>query len=295
MYIPAWLLIGTIIFGIYFYRKSKKRNLVNSNTPEILKNKFSYKLDIYIEPNWFELYKKTSPGKSEKELEKEFIEKTEKSENTNNDLVGRRYFFTEYYDSATGLTTRFQKVFYSSGKQFFYPVDEFGDRGYFFHSDWGLRNKESNNDRERRKKLTIEIGENYIRNEIFDKYIGGPRSDFNYEKENYLFQFPLSEIFNFLFALGQRFHDTEDKSIIKWPDHIEKKFNDLGIKYKTYFDYEPTEFNIEEHDKQLYEKLGKLKIALYGDDKGYLSAKEAYFGVSLKIFRPGENDRIRVE
>lgn len=293
MYIPAWLIIGAIIVGIYYFSKSRKGALKsNNNMTNIFKQNFSYKLDIYIEPNWFELYKKTSPKKSEKELEKEFVQKTEKSENADDDLVGRRYFFTEYYDSATGLTTKFQRVFYFSGKQFFYPVDEFGDSGYFFRSDWGLGNRESDEDRERRKKLTVQIGENYIRNEIFDKYIGGPRSDFDYEKENYLFQFPLNEIFNFLFALGQRFHDTEDKPIIKWPDHIEEKFKELGIKYETFFDYEPTEFNIEEHDKELYEKLGKPKIALYGNEKGYLSANEASFGVSLKIFRPGENDRI---
>lgn len=217
MYIPAWLIIGAIIVGIYYFSKSRKGAVTSNNMSNIFKQNFSYKLDIYIEPNWFELYKKTSPGKSEKEIEKEFVEKSEKTEDADDDLVGRRYFFTEYYDSATGLTTRFQRVFILVENSFSTPVDEFGDSGYFFRSDWGLRNKESDKDRERRKKLTVDIGENYIRNDIFDKHIGGPRSEFDYEKENYLFQFPLSEIFDFLFALGQRFHDTENKPIIKWP------------------------------------------------------------------------------
>src|SRR3989338_262522 len=295
MYIPAWLIIGAIIVGIYYFSKSRKGNTTSNNMPNIFKQNFSYKLDIHIEPSWFVLYKKVSAGKPEKEIEKEFESKIKKSEDADADLCGRRYYFTEYYDSASGIKTRFQRVFCSSGKQYFYPVDEFGDSGYFFESDrWGHKQSgdESDEARENRKKLTVDIGEDYIRNDMFDKHIGGPRSDFDYEKENYLFQFPLGEVFSFLFTLGQRFHETEDKPIIKWPDNIEKKFKELGIKYETFFDYEPTEFKIEEHDKELYEKLGKPKIALYGDEKGYLSSDEAIFGVKLKIFRPGENDRI---
>lgn len=291
MYIPIWLIIGAVIFVIWHFNKKQ----TTKNSPAIFKQDFSYKLDIHIEPSWFVLYKKLSKGKSEKEIEKELESKIKKSEDADADIYGRRYYFTEYYDSATGLKTRFQKVICLSGKQFFYPVDEFGDRGYFFESDlWGNKQngEETDEERENRKKLTIGIGEDYIRNYIFDKWKGGLRRDFEYEKENYLFQFPLSEVFNFLFTLGQKFHDTGDKTIIKWPDNIEKKFKELGIKYETYFDYEPTEFKIEELDETLYEKLEKPKVALYGNGKGYFSSEEAFYAVSLKIFRPSENDRI---
>lgn len=293
MYIPAWLIVGAVILTIYFFRRSRTEKTSSNDTKNILKQNFSYKLDVHIEPYWFKLYKKASSEKSEKEVEREFEHKIKKTEDTDSDLCGRRYYFTEYYDSATGLTTRFQRVICTSGKQYFYPVDEFGDRGYFFESDrWGKSADESEDDRKKRDKLTVDIGEDYIRNDIYDKYIGGARSGFDYEKENYLFRFPLGDVFNFLFSLGTRFHETEKSTIIKWPDSIENKFKELGMKYETYFEYEPTQFNIEEHDKEFYEKFGKPKVALYGGEKGYLSSDEGSFGVTLCIFRPGENYRM---
>ncbi len=257
----------------------------------------SYKLVIHIEPWWFKLYKKASGEKSEKQLSKEIEIKEKMAEDVDSNLYGRRYYFTEYYDSGSGLTTRFQRVFFTSGKQIFYPVDKFGDCGYFFESDSKLSaSDESNEKREQRKKLSVDISENFIRNDIFDKYIGGLRSDFDYEDENYLFRFPLHDIFNFLLALGQRFHETESNTIIKWPDHIEKKFKELDIKYETYFDSEPESFNIEKHDKECYERWGKPKISLDSSDRdsGYLiSTKDGTsFNISLKIFRPDENNRI---
>lgn len=299
-----------IIVGIFLYllisEQTKRVKRVeetiglpqNQNAQEENYRTPSYRLDIHIEPWWFKLYKIASGEKSKDKLSKEIEAKEKKSEDIDSNLYGRRYYFTEYYDSATGLTTRFQRVFLPSGKQIFYPVDEFGDRGYFFNSDLWVKSpeKESDKKREEREKLSIDIGDSFIRNDIFDKYIGGPRSDFDYEKENYLFQFPLHDIFNFLLALGQRFHETEENTIIKWPDQIEKKFKELDIKYETYFDYEPKPFDIEEHDKEFFEKWGKPKISLYSneDDSGYLKSEKdgTSFGVSLKIFRPGENERI---
>jgi hypothetical protein len=295
------IFVGVILYFIVS-EQNKRIGLLEKLTPQegIFKTP-SYKLDIYIEPWWFKLYKIASGGKSEEELSKEIKAKEKTQEDMDTSLFGRRYYFTEYYDSSTGLTTRFQRVFLPSGKQIFYPVDEFGDRGYFFDIDGGIKlpAEESDKKREQRKKLSVEIGDSFIRNDIFDKHIGGPRSDFDYEDENYLFQFPLHDIFNFLLELGQRFHDTENNTIIKWPDHIEKKFKELGIKYETYFDYEPEPFDIEKHDKEFFEKLGKPKISLYPSDRnsGYLTSEKdgTSFGVSLKIFRPGENDRISIK
>ena len=123
-----------------------------------------------------------------------------------------------------------------------------------------------------------------------------PKEAFDYEKEDYLFQFPLDKIFNFLLALGQRFHGLERNTIIKWPDHIEKEFKELGIKYETSFDYEPNPFDIEKHDKEFYEKWGQPKITLSSSKRnnGYFKSEKdgTSFGISLKIFRPGENDRV---
>ena len=308
MYIPTWLIIAVVIFGIYYFSKSKKQHPSENNMPQIFKQKFSYKLDVTIEPDWTALYKKIIKPESEKEWEKlvkerEKVEEEWREFNKDNGegIFGRRYNFTEYYDSASGLTTRFQKVIYQNGEQCFTPVDEFGNRGYLFGSDSGFHafvhafdKDETDEKREARKKLTVEIGEDFIRNDIFDKHIGGPRLD--YEEENYLFQFPLFDVFNFLFALGHRFHGTEGNTIIKWPDQIEKKFKELGIEYETYFDYDPEPFDIEKHDKEFFEKWGKPKICLYSGDRfdsGYLVTKDkTYYGVQLKMFRPGENDRI---
>ena len=181
-------------------------------------------------------------------------------------------------------------------------MDEFGDGGCFFDCDSGLRasRDETDEERKQREDLSIDIGDSFIRNNIFDEYIGGPRADFDYKKENYLFAFPLYDIFNFLFALGSRFPGTEAYTIIKWPDRIEKKFEEFGIKYQTrrFFDHEGKTFNIEEHDKEFFEQWGKPKIfSLYsGEHAGcYFKSEEdgTSFEINLKIFRPGENNRIQ--
>jgi len=301
MYIPAWLIVGAIIVGIYYFAKSRKSNSNSNTMPNIFKQNFSYKLDIYIEPSWYKIYKKVSDPKDEKKWEKETAKKVEdfeKSGDMTSNIYGRRYLFTEYYDSASGLTTRFQRVFFWNGEQKIYPVDEFGDRGYIFDADSSLKAglDEEDDARERRQKLSVEVGENFIRNDIHDKYIGGPRSEFDYEKENYVFRFPMHDVFNFLFALGTRFHDTEGNTIIKWPDQIEKKFKEYGIKYETQFEYDPTQFDIEKHDVAFYEKWGKPKISLSSSDRfasTYLTGAEGTsYRIDLKLFRPGENDRI---
>lgn len=301
MYIPFWLIVIAVIVGIVFYSRANKKS-PTTNMPPFLKQQFSYKLDIFIEPWWYKIYKKisnpTDEAKWEKETEKK-IAALEKAEDGSDNLWGRRYLFTEYYDSTSGLTTRFQRIFYTNGEQKIFPVDEFGDRGYVFDEDSSLNARHADLDddaRERRKKLSVEIGEDFIRNEIFDKHIGGPRSDFDYEKENYVFRFPLYEVFNFLLALGTRFHGTEGNTMVKWPDQIEEKFKEHGVQYETQFEYEPTLFDIEKHDSAFYEKWGKPKITLSSSERfnsGYLTGGEGTsYSVSLKIFRPGENDRI---
>jgi hypothetical protein len=299
MYIPFWLIIVGAIAAIYFFSKSKRES--STNIPAKSMPNFSYKLDIYLEPWWYKIYKKISNPADEKLWDKETkkkIDNFEKSKDMDSNLYGRRYLFTEYYDSASGLITRFQKVRFWSGEQKFYPVDEFGDRGYIFDEDSSMNASldETDDARERREQLCVEIGENFIRNDIYDKHIGGPRLEIDYEKENYIFSFPLYEVFNFLFALGTRFHDTEKNRIIKWPDQIEKSFEEHGIRYETQFVYEPEEFDIKKHDADFYEKWGKPKVCLYSSDRSsssYIKGKEdTHYSVTLQIFRPGENDRI---
>lgn len=252
----------------------------------------SYKLDIHIEPWWFKLYKKASSTTSDEKLKKEIKEKTKKTEVEDFNLWGRRYHFTEYYNATTGLTARFQRIDFPNDKSVFYPVNEFGDHGYFFDADFNLSTSPNINDKkqEQADKLSIEISEDHICSDIFDKHIGGYLGC----PENYLFRFPLHDIFNFLLALGQRFHEAEGNTIIKWPDQIEKKFKEFGIKYETYFEYEPEAFDIEKNDKEFFEKWGKPIIALNDMETGFLKSTEdgTSFSVNLKIFRPGENERV---
>lgn len=291
MYISGWLIFVIVVGAIYFFSRSKNRPQIEN----LLKPSFSYKLDISIEPGWYEIYKRLSGEKSEEALKKRLDKKVADGDS---DLWHRRYHFTEYYDSVTGLTTRFQRVFLNNGKQYFYPADKFGDRGFIFESDIDFKSRETDEDKAKQDRLSVQVGEDFIRSSIFDKYIGGPRSDFDYEESDYVFKFPLYETFNFLLTLGTRFHQAEQNVIIKWPEYLEKKFKELGIEYETIFDHEPSVFDIEKYDKELYEKLGKPKISSSSKDSQffstYLKSKEngTHYSVDLKIFRPEENDRI---
>jgi len=255
----------------------------------------SYKLEIGIEPNWNKIYKQIANPKDEETWKKAMAEKTASADFSG--IWGRRYFFTEYYDAVSGLMSRFQRIISCDGKDKIYPVDEFADSGWVFDSDNSLDYEDLNFDdaREHQNKLTVEVGESYIRNEIFDKHIGGPRADLDYRPENYLFKFPLHEVINFLMALGTRFHGIENNTIIKWPSQIEKKFQESNIKYETHFDYEPKEFNIEEHDVDFYKKWGEPKICLYGGSRSagsfLIGPYGTHYNIKLKIFRPGENSR----
>jgi hypothetical protein len=131
MYIPTWIFIGIIILWIYYV--TNKRPSDFGNKDNTLKDNYSYRLDIYIEANWRAIYKKLCSPKSESNWKKFLSEKIRESKDENSSLWGRRYYFTEYYDSISGLTTRFQRIICQNGNQFFYPVDEFGDRGYIFN------------------------------------------------------------------------------------------------------------------------------------------------------------------
>lgn len=265
---------------------------------------FSYKLDISLEPNWVAIYKKLSALESENEWEKLIQKKIDLlKEDEERSLFGRRYKFIEYYDSVSGITTRFQRILLNSGKQLFSATDEFGDRGFLVESDSNFSHLQNEKDsfkkREARNKLSVEIGDSYIRNNIFDMYAGGLKSGFQYENEDYLFNFPIRDVFNFLFQLGQRFHGVERNMIIKWPDQIENKFKENNIEYETLFDYAPDELPLEVWDKAFYEKWGGPKVAkisIDSDIPGHWTVlktnDDTYYDVRLKIFRPGENDRI---
>jgi|GEM_PF-2383337 len=294
----------SLILGIFLYlllsgrieRVENTMGLLNdyNNVEGYNKNIVSYKLEIYISPDWFNIYKKLSGNSLDKE---DFIKKIElqekQSDNFESGLYGRNYKFTEYYNSGTGLITKFQSVRLRNGNEIFFVVDDFRDSGYIFSCDDPLRN--STIDISSSDNLAIEIGEDFIRNEIFDKCIGGPRADFDYEEKNYLFKFPLYEIFNFLVVLGKKYHEAEKHVVIKWSDDIENKLQELGIKYEKRFDHEPKLVDIEGNDKEFFESCGKPQISLYSKDinlDSYFTTEEvSFFKINLTIFRPDENER----
>lgn len=294
MYIPGWILAG-IVIAVFIYLNSKQKKPVTAFDTASGSEKMSYRLSIWMEPNWYEIFMKIYKPKDEKEKEKleKRLEKIKKDPDS--DIWGRRYSFVEYYDAATGLTMHYQTTHYKDGRRQSAFVDEFKDRGAIFESESKWEIGGGDEKRKESERISVEISENYIRNNIYDQYIGGSKSDFDYTEDDYLFYFPLHDVFNFLHALGTRFHEAEENTIIKWPDGIQKKFDENGIKYETYFEFEPKVFDVEKHDKEFYEKMGKPKIALGKSDRfhsSFLQSKEAFYSVSLKMFRPDENDRI---
>lgn len=291
----TFVFIAVVVGTIYHFSKKKGAMPL----PSVTKQNFSYRLDIHIEPNWIDMYAKLLGKKRDDKFYHKLLEEKFKSSDPETDLMHRRYSFTEYYDSVSGLITRLQTTTLSDGKRRTFPVDEFGDRGYIFRSDLFADHSanESLEERAERDKVSVEVGDNFIRSGIYDKYIGGPKSSFDYEASDYIFRFPLSDVFNFLLALGTRFHGTEQNLIIKWPEQIEKRFKEFGIKYETQFDHEPDVFNIEKHDKEFFEQIGKPTISSSRNDSQffntYLTTEDnTHYSVSLKIFRPEENDRI---
>lgn len=281
MYIP-WIIVIAIGLGIYYFSKIQK---TKGTLPVFCP--FSYKLDINLEPDWDNLYKKVAGIGSKEELGK-ILEKKIKALDYESDLWGRRYQFTEYYDSSSGLIVKLQKTLTADGKQTLKTVDEFGDGGFIFTQD---RDNAFMNEKLMGGRLALDIDENSIRNNVFDKFVGGRRLFF--DKEDYVYEFPLNEVFEFLFALGQRFDGAERNTIVKWPDSIEQRLKALGIKYEPFFDSEPSLFDIEKYDKEFYEEHGKPKITSRDYDGHYLSSQMGFYAVKLTIFKPNDNPRLK--
>ena len=241
---------------------------------------FAYKLDVSLTPYWPKLAEKIAGSKTSKELDEMFAGRDKDSDAG---LYGSYFHFTEYYDTASGLTMRFQTSAVGE-KTHTNPVDEFLAYGSMFGHKMG-----PNVDRVQENKYSIAITEDSIRNNCFDQHIGGFSS--YGAKEDYLVIFPLDSIVKFLAEVGLRFHDVEDNLVLKWPDHIEKELEEAGFSYDPRIEYEPTVFDIEKHDKDFYEKNGRPKFSLYGGDDAVFEGKEVEYRIKFKMFRPKNNDR----
>jgi hypothetical protein len=192
---------------------------------------------------------------------------SEEKKNLPEVIWGREYYFTEYYDSTSGLITRFKKII-KNNKEYFSAVDELQD-GEFS----GLEVTDDS--------ITLSEGMGMF------------------------FHFPLHKVFNFLIRLGQRFPGVEGHPIFKWPEHIESEFKKLGINqdrtFGTHQQYEWDEKNIidfDKHDKDFFVEIGKPIVGGLDGGCGFQMFKGlngTSYGVKLKIFLPsehGENERI---
>ena len=79
-------------------------------------------------------------------------------------------------------------------------------------------------------------------------------------------------------------------------DKLQSLFDESQGYYESFLDTNNMYKKGQLSDKEFFEKWGKPKISLYSSDRnsGYLTSEKdgTSFGVSIKIFRPGENDRI---
>lgn len=271
------------------------------------KEEFSYKLDISILPKWPDLYKKLCKPESEKAWN-EILDKVMLYEQRSdlvgddyglfgkNGLYGKSCVFTEYYDSASGLIMRFQGVHDdASGRTERSPVSQFGLRGWVFDDDNTWSREDLTND-VWRDHLAVEIGEGFIRNRIFDKNTGSVKdSDSDYEKSDYLFEFPLFDVVRFLFVLGRKFgRRTEGKLIRKWPDHITKQLKDDGVKYTIFSDDEMSNLiDIKSNAPDFFEEFGGPEVArTRGLGREFSSEVIRSYDVQLELFSPEDgNDR----
>lgn len=92
MYIPSWLIVVLILVGIFWYNRSKRTSVGSriDQAPSMASSQaaYSYKLDIHIEPNWFELYKKARiGGLSDDQIHEEIQKKIKDSEDPDSDLT----------------------------------------------------------------------------------------------------------------------------------------------------------------------------------------------------------------
>ena len=88
--------------------------------------RFSYRLKIAVEPQWAEIIKQVVGLRNNQE-QKDFGERL-KNHLRDDRMLHRHYDFTEFFDSHTGLTAKFQRV-HANGKTHSAFVNEFADAG----------------------------------------------------------------------------------------------------------------------------------------------------------------------
>jgi hypothetical protein len=245
---------------------------VNASIPVV----FSYKFQARLEPKWHAIIKKVFGLGTEKE---QLAFGAKLSENPHEErMIGRRYDFTEFFDSSSGLTMRFQRT-NTQTQSWANFVGDFIDRGYLL--EWGTPLMPE----ERRHESGIEISESEIR-------IGCNRDwGLRQMEGERLFVIPINEMIEFSVALQLKFPYISTKQIVKWPEKIDNKLKKLGVTYNAGFaDYEPEFMNIEKEDATFFSEHGRPQIATTESHWPSFDAEYAYYGFEVEVFTP---DRAR--
>ena len=249
-----------------------------------IKKPFSYKLHINICPDWYKILQHQYPKLSEKELMK-FINNSKKKSDENS-LFQSSFDFVEFYDNVSGMLIHWFEKWVGGKNMYRGFCDDFEIEGNIFN----FKNVIvlPSNKYDETKGLRMKISSSGITTMKKNKnYVMHP--DNLFEENKVLSYIPLDELVEFFIELGNRFHDTEMNSIIKWPEKFQKIFKKYRIKYFHWDgnDYKPTLFDIEKYDKKFLEKWKGLKIALYGSNPSHrFETKYADYEIRIKLFRP---------
>jgi hypothetical protein len=131
--------------------------------------------------------------------------------------------------------------------------------------------------------------------DFYESYLGE-------EELSEVAEFPLNWVFNFLFAIGERFHGGEENIVIKWPEYMEKEFERVGVTPNSN-KYKPALWELERDDKDFFERIGKPEISAFNNDGSFdfgyqkfeFDAKRISYQVKLKIFLPGKDSYPEVD
>jgi hypothetical protein len=244
---------------------------------------FSYRMKIRVEPNWDAIVKRilgpdASVGFSELMGKAEAVPAIWKN-------LQRTYDFTEFFESRSGLTVRFQRT---NAREISYAnfVDEFRDCNRLFGSGVIVPDDETN-------KFSVEVTERSIRNECFDQFIGGISPWIDGEK---FFLIPIEAILEFVIALQLLLPETKTNSIIKWPDQIEQSLKKNDIKYEAPFSFKPNMVSIEQKAPEFFRTYGYPQVAaMEASPTPWFISECAYYALEIETFTEeiaGRNSRL---
>jgi len=233
-------------------------------------SEFSYRLKISMEPDWAEIIRQAVGLKDERE-QREFGLKLPNPPQPDR-MLHKRYDFTEFFDSRSGLTVKFQRI-HLDGATYSGFVKGFRDGGYLFGRTNPLLPEEQND------KCLIEVTEHSIGIGFFDRNIG---STFTNDP---IFAVPIDALLEFGVALQLRFPDLTTSHVLKWPESIEMALQRRGTQYKTMFDFTPDERDLEDEDREFFERYGRPKLATTASwPTPYFLAPSCYYCIELEVF-----------